>query len=281
MPHPTTALEPTALPLPVTDDTYRTAPLRVSWLARRFPSLVFFARLTSIVIRAGMKAKWSTYDGQDWIRSSWEVTHALESVGVQIEVTGLRNLRAVEGPCLVVGNHMSTLETMVLPGLIQPLRQVTFVVKEQLINYPIFKHVMRSRNPIAVTQTDPRGDLKRMLRGGLERLAQGISLIIFPQGERTQNFQPGEFNSIGVKLASRAKVPIVPLALRTDAWDLGAIISDFGKIDPSKKVHFAFGPLLAVKGRGAAENEKIIQFISEKLSAWETNEEGRQGANNP
>jgi 1-acyl-sn-glycerol-3-phosphate acyltransferase len=281
MPHPTAVLELTDHPLPVTEDAYRTAPVRVSWLARRFPSLVFFARLTSIVIRAGLKAKWSTYDGQDWIRSSWEVTRALESVGVQIEVTGLHYVRDGEGPCLVVGNHMSTLETMVLPGLIQPLRQVTFVVKEQLIHYPIFKHVMRSRDPIAVSQTDPRGDLKRMLSGGLERLARGVSLIVFPQGERTQDFRPDEFNSIGVKLASRAEVPIVPLALRTDAWDLGAIISDFGRIDPRKKVHFAFGPPLTVEGRGTAENEKIIQFISTKLSAWKTNDEGRQSANNP
>ncbi|NOZ41190.1 MAG: 1-acyl-sn-glycerol-3-phosphate acyltransferase [Planctomycetes bacterium] len=255
--------------LPVTDGVYRTAPRRVSWLARTFPSLVFFLRLTFSVLRAAKKAKWSSYGGQDWVNSSLEVVQALESVGVEFEITGIDNLKKVDGPCLIVGNHMGTLETMVLPAVIQPIREVTFVVKLALVNYPVFKHVMRSRNPIAVTQTDPRADLKLMLKGGQERLANGVSLVVFPQGERSSEFDPSQFNSIGVKLAGRAKVPIIPLALQTDAWPVGSIISDVGTIDPSKKVRFAFGEPLRVEGRGTEENEAIVQFISEKLRQWQ------------
>jgi len=165
---------------------------------------------------------------------------------------------------------MGTLETMVLPAIIQPIREVTFVVKKALVDYPVFKHVMRSRDPIAVTQTDPRADLKLMLKGGQQRLAKGISLVVFPQGERSSGFEPSQFNSIGVKLAGRADVPIVPLALKTDAWPVGKIISDVGTIDPSKKVCFAFGEPVRVEGRGAEENEAIIQFISEKLKQWKS-----------
>jgi len=192
----------------------------------------------------------------------------LEKVGVEFEITGVEHLEHIDRACLVVGNHMGTLETMVLPGIIQPIRNVTFVVKQALVTYPIFKHVMLSRNPIAVSQKDPRGDFKLMMIGGQERLANGISLVVFPQGQRSLNFEPSQFNSIGVKLASRADVPIVPLALQTDAWGLGPIISDFGKIDPSKKVRFAFGPPIRVQGRGTEENEAIIQFIVEKLQQW-------------
>ena len=263
-----------ALPLPIAqlpfvDGEYRTAPRRISWLARTFPSVVFYLRLATLVFHAAIKAKWSTYTGQDWTNSSLKVLHALEKVGVEFEVTGVEHLEAVDGACLVVGNHMGTLETMILPGIIQPIRNVTFVVKQALVSYPIFKHVMRSRNPIAVSQTDPRADLKLMLTGGLERLGNGISLVVFPQGERSLTFEPSQFNSIGVKLASRSKVPIVPLALVTDAWELGSVVSDVGKIDPSKKVRFAFGSPLTVEGRGAEENEAIIQFVTEKLRGWE------------
>ena len=254
--------------LPVTDGVYRTTSRRISWLARRFPNLVFYSRLTSIVFRAAAKAKWGTYDGPAWIKSSLEVLRALESIGVEFEITGIDHLEHVDGPCLVVGNHMGTLETMVLPGIIQPIRHVTFVVKQALVTYPIFKHVMRSRDPITVSQTDPRGDLKLMLTGGMKRLANGISLVVFPQGERTADFVPSQFNSIGVKLASRADVPIVPLALLTNAWPLGSIISDFGTIDPSKKVYFAFGRPMRVEGRGAEENAAIIEFIEEQLQQW-------------
>ncbi len=254
--------------LPVTDGEYRTAPRSISWLARTFPSFVFFTRLTFSVLRAAAKAKWSTYSGQDWVVGSLEVMYALESVGVEFEITGIEHLETVDGPCLIVGNHMGTLETMVLPSIIQPIRNVTFVVKQALVNYPVFKHVMRSRDPIAVTQTDPRADLKLMLKGGQERLANGVSLIVFPQGERSSGFEPSQFNSIGVKLAGRAEVPIVPLALLTDAWPLGKILSDVGTIDPSKKVYFAFSEPLHVDGRGGVENEAIVVFIEKKLQEW-------------
>ena len=254
--------------LAVVDGAYRTAPRPLSYFARTFPSLTFFSRLFWIVLRAAAKAKWSTYDGRAWTASSLKVLRALEGVGVEFEITGVEHLKQTGGACLIVGNHMGTLETMVLPCIIQPIREVTFVVKQALVNYPIFKHVMRSRDPIAVSQTDPRGDLKLMLSGGLERLGKGVSLVVFPQGARSNGFEAATFNSIGVKLASRAGVPIVPLALRTDAWGLGPIISDFGKINPKKKVCFAFGPPLQVVGRGAEENEAIVQFISERLCQW-------------
>ena len=200
---------------------------------------------------------------------------ALEAVGVEFEITGIDYLRDVEGPCLVLGNHMSSLETMILPCLVRPIKEVTFVVKQSLLTYPIFCYVMRSHNPIAVTQTDPRHDLKAMLDGGLDRLKRGISIIVFPEGERSAVFKPQRFNSIGVKLAGRARVPIVPVALDTDAWERGKPFADFGRIDPARKVRFAFGPAIEVTGRGAVEQEAIIQFIQKHLETWK-NEDQRQ-----
>lgn len=267
-----TAIPMSSDKLPTVDGAYRTPQRRISLLAKLFPSLVFYWRLCGIVFRAAWKAKRGQYDGPTWAASSQDVLHALESVGVVFEMTGLDHLESVDGPCLIVGNHQGTLETMVLPGMIQPIRETTFVVKHALIEYPIFKHVMISRDPIAVSQTDPRGDFKLMMSGGKERLAKGVSLVVFPQGERSEGFDPKQFNSIGVKLASRAKVPIVPVALKTDAWAMGPIISDFGKIDPSKKVHFAFAPPIRVEGRGADENQAIIEFISGKLAHWNAQE---------
>ena len=202
-------------PLTTSDGVYRSPERRVGWISKLFPTICFFARLTPIVLRAAWQAKRGRYDGQDWADSSLDVLRALESVGVQFDIRGMQHLHAVDGPCLIVGNHQGTLETMVLPGIIQPIREVTFVVKRQLVEYPIFKHVMCSRNPIAVSQTDARGDLKLMMSGGQERLANGVSLVIFPQGQRQLEWDPSQFNSIGVKLAGRAKVPIVPVALKT------------------------------------------------------------------
>jgi 1-acyl-sn-glycerol-3-phosphate acyltransferase len=76
-------------------------------------------------------------------------------------------------------------------------------------------------------------------------------------------------NSIGVKLAKKAGVPIIPLALQTSAWGNGKMIKDLGKIDSAKKVYFAFDAPLMVKGKGGEEHEMIIEFIQAKLKEWE------------
>jgi 1-acyl-sn-glycerol-3-phosphate acyltransferase len=249
-------------------DTYISPPAHVGWFARLFPSLAFHLRFVGITIYCAWQAYRGRYDDDAWAASSVQMIRYLENVGVRFEITGLDHLRQVPGACLVVGNHMSSLETMVLPALVQPIKKVTFVVKQSLLNYPIFKYVMRSRDPVAVTQTDPRLDFKLMMEGGAARLARGTSIIIFPEGRRAPQFEPEKFNSVGVKLASRAGVPIVPVALETRAWGVGKPLADFGPIDPARKVRFAFGPPLTVEGRGTAEQAKIIQFIEANLDLW-------------
>jgi 1-acyl-sn-glycerol-3-phosphate acyltransferase len=254
--------------LDFSDDNYLTPPLKIGWFARNFPSLAFHLRFVGITVVCGWRAFRGRYDDDAWAASSLYVLRKLESVGVKFEITGLNYLRQVQGPCLVIGNHMSSLETMVLPAIVQPIKKVTFVVKASLLNYPIFKYVMRSRDPVAVTTTDPRQDFKLMMAGGLERLERGTSIIVFPEGRRATMFAPERFNSIGVKLASRAGVPIIPVALETGAWGMGKPISDFGPINPARKVRFAFGPAMTVEGRGVTEQAALIQFIQAKLDLW-------------
>jgi 1-acyl-sn-glycerol-3-phosphate acyltransferase len=254
--------------LPLVNGDYRTAPRRIPLAARMFPSLVFYGTFFGVVMRAARLAKAGRYGGQQWSESSLEVLRILESVGCQFEITGIDNLRRVSGPCMLIGNHMSTLETAVLPCIIQPIKEVTFVVKQSLVDYPVFKYVMRTRDPIAISQTNPREDLKMMLEGGADRLARGISLVVFPEGERRREFAPTEFNTIGVKLASRAGVPLLPIALETSAWPRGKMISDVAPINPRRKVRFAIGAPITVHGRGADEHQAVLKFIQDHLAAW-------------
>lgn len=264
----TPRLSPLDNGLAIVNGAYQTPAGRATTLGRAFPSISFYQQLYRNIFRSSAIARRGGYDDQAWIDTSSNVLRALEGVGCQFDVTGLDHIARLEGPCLIVGNHMSSLETGVLPALIRPLKPVTFVVKQALLDYPVFKHVMRARNPIAVTQTNPRLDLKTMLSDGAERLANGTSIIVFPQGARRAKFDPTEFNTIGVKLAQRSNIPIIPLALSTYAWPLGAWASDFGKLEPSRPVRFAFGEPMMVEGKGAAENAALIDFIQSHLRKW-------------
>lgn len=254
--------------------SYETSFNNVPLLAKIAPSFIFYSKLLPIVFRASSKAKRLKYDDTEWCESSLDVLHALEHVGIKIEITGVDHFKNLEGPCVFIGNHMSTLETFVLPVIIQPFKDVTFVVKKGLVEYPVFKYVMLSRNPITVGRINPRDDLKAVMEGGIQRLKAGRSIIIFPQTTRTTVFDPKSFNTIGIKLAHKANVPAVPIALKTDAWGNGKYLKDFGKIDPSKKVYFAFGEPMQIQGRGNEEHNKVIEFISSKLREWSANAPG-------
>lgn len=255
--------------LPLSGSTYRTAEQAVTGSARLFPSLLFYLNLIDIVIRASKKAKAGAFGDSNWVESSHEVLRKLEQVGIKVEITGIDNLADPSGPVVFIGNHMSMMETLVLPMVIQPIKPVTFVVKEALLSYPVFRHVMRSRNPIAVTRTNPRQDLKVVLAEGQERLQRGISVIVFPQTTRSHSFSPDQMSSIGVKLAKKAGVPLVPLALRTDCWQNGRWIKDFGLLDTARTAHFAFGKAITkVMGKGDDEQAIVNAFIGQELQKW-------------
>jgi len=127
---------------------------------------------------------------------------------------------------------------------------------------------MKSRNPIVVGRSDPRKDLEAVMNGGVDLLKNGTSIVIFPQSTRSIEFKPEEFNSLGVKLARKADVDVVPIALKTDFWGNGKWIKELGPLDHNKHIHIKFGEPMHVTGNGKEENQKIIDFIKSSLKEW-------------
>ncbi|MEE4241203.1 MAG: lysophospholipid acyltransferase family protein [Desulfopila sp.] len=255
--------------LDIRNGSYRSSPVKVSLLSRLVPSLNFYPRFFKVVLNAASKAKSGRYPDEEWGMDSLRVLRLLENTGLLFSVDGLENLEDLAGPCVLVGNHMSIMETLILPVIVLPYTKVTFVVKDSLLAYPVFKHVMISRNPVAVTRTNPRQDLKTVMGEGAERLDSGISIIVFPQTTRSTEFDPLQFGSIGIKLAKKADVPVVPFALKTDAWQNGTFSKDLGRIFPQVPVRIAFGKPLQISGKGNEEHQQVVTFIQSMLSQWQ------------
>lgn len=208
------------------------------------------------------------YDDEAWMESSMEVLRRLEGCGAKFHIRGLDNIRELKEPVVFIANHMSTMETTQLPGMISPYMRCTYIVKEKLMHGPVWGPIMRSRDPIAVTRKDARKDLETVLTEGQKRLANGVSVIVFPQGTRTDVFNREEFNSLGIKLASRAGVKIVPVALRTDYWGNSKIFRGFGPVRRKSPVWFEFGKAISIEGKGKAEHQACLDFIESRLIEW-------------
>jgi 1-acyl-sn-glycerol-3-phosphate acyltransferase len=209
------------------------------------------------------------YGTARWAQSSFEVMRFSENCGGKYHITGFNFVDQVKDePVVFISNHMSTLETMVFPCLIAPVKEVTFVVKDSLTTSKVFGPVMRARNPIAVGRKDSRKDLITVLTEGQQKLKEGCSIIIFPQSTRKLDLKPEEFNSLGIKLAQKAGVRIVPMAIKTDFWENGKIIKDLGIARRKIPVFIKFGEPIEIKGSGKEEHQLVIDFIRKNLEEW-------------
>ena len=63
--------------------------------------------------------------------------------------------------------------------------EVTFVVKQSLVNYPVFRHVLGSRNPIAVTRDNPREDFQAVIQRRDGKTQQRCLDRCLPQTKRS------------------------------------------------------------------------------------------------
>lgn len=232
-------------------------------------SLFFNIRFVSKLFKNRKLAKAEKYDTQNWVKGSLDVFNLIEKCGGRFHIEGLNNIDSIKEPVVFISNHMSIMESMIFPGLIASRRDVTFVVKESLVTHPIFSPVMKARNPIAVERVDPIADFKKVMINGVDNLSRNISIVIFPQSKRTTEFDPQKFNKLGIKLAKKANVHIVPVAIKTDFWKNGKVIKDIGKIDRKLPIHIKFGEPFKIEGQGNKEHQMVMGFIKDQLAKWE------------
>jgi len=257
-------------------DTYTTPVPERMTLKDRFyynNSIFFLMGFLGVVFRTRRASLNGSYDDVAWAKSSNDIFKLIERAGGRFFITGLDNIRSHNGPVVIVSNHMSILETMIFPGIIAPERTVTFAVKDSLVKHPVFGPIMRSRNPIIMGRENPRQDLVNLVNEGQELIKRGSSVVIFPQSTRRTIFREDEFNSIGVKLAARAGVPVIPVAIKTDFWRNGKIIKDLGFVDPEIPIHMAFGEPMMVNGSGKEEHAQITAFIAKHFAMWTSGED--------
>ncbi len=254
--------------LPFQNDTYTTPPGRER-LAHRILlrcRIYYVLKFSQIVLRYWKEAKSGKFDMELWSTAATDVFNVIEQCGGRFHIAGLENLRTTDGPVVFIANHMSTMETLIPPAFIYPHKKPVYVIKEQLLDVPFFGEYLS--DCITVTRRSPTEDFKQVMSKGTDMLNQGRSVFVFPQATRTPDLDPSKFNTLGVKLARKAGVPVIPLALKTDFWGTGKLVKDFGPLDPAKTIYFEFGSPLAVNGSGKQEHEQIVNFITSRLARW-------------
>ena len=230
----------------------------------------FYLNNFGIFARTGRCGRRGRLDKERQIYYSNKNFRLVEKCGGRIHLRGLENLRDVSGePVVLIGNHMSLLETALFHAVAREYLDFTFVIKQSLLTVPFFRDIMRSLGAIPVGRENPRDDLRAVLGDGKKVLESGRSIIIFPQSTRSETFDAAKFKSIGIKLAKTAGVRVLPFALKTDFLGNGKYLRDMGPVRPKRGVYFEFAPARAVEGNGQALQQEIIGFIQSRLASWQ------------
>jgi HAD superfamily hydrolase (TIGR01490 family) len=130
--------------------------------------------------------------------------------GVRVDVRGAEHLVAAR-PAVFLFNHQSQLDVLILAKLLRS--NFTGVVKKEAANVPGFGLAFRLADVAFVDRTDTTA-AKAALEPAVQRLREGISLVIAPEGTRSATPALGRFKKGAFHVAMQAGVPVVPIVIR-------------------------------------------------------------------
>ena len=101
---------------------------------------------------------------------AWRLMHAAECMGTEVSFEGFAAMRGIDQqPAVIVANHMSLVETMMLPAGVFGNGPMVIVAKRSLTRYPWFGRILEASRPILVNRRNPRQDLADVLEQGAQR----------------------------------------------------------------------------------------------------------------
>lgn len=178
--------------------------------------------------------------------------------GVRYTVRGRDNVPAA-GPVVILANHQCEWETLFLQILKPP---VCTVLKQELLNLPLFGWALRLLHPIALDRSRPARAMKQVLSQGPQRLREGLSVLIFPEGTRVEPGHRRRYNKSGAVIACRAGVPVLPVAHNAgERWPGHHWVKNPGPLN------VVVGPPIATEGRTPeAVLVEVEAWIEEQLA---------------
>jgi len=154
-------------------------------------------------------------------------------LGIRTRVTGMDNLPlGQKSPAILLLKHQSTFETFLMPTLMP--HPLAYVFKKELLHVPFFGWAIGRLDMIHIDRTQGSRAFAKVVAQGKELLAQGIWIIMFPEGTRIARGQAGTYKTGGTRLAVETGAPVIPIAVTSaKCWPRKAFIKVPGVVDVS------------------------------------------------
>jgi putative phosphoserine phosphatase/1-acylglycerol-3-phosphate O-acyltransferase len=153
----------------------------------------------------------------------------LSLAGIKVNVTGEEHLWS-QRPAVFIFNHQSWLDGMIIMKLLR--QDATAVGKKEVAKQPILGQVAWLMNMAFVDRGNTQQAMKA-LEPVVERIREGYSLAISPEGTRSPTPRVGPFKKGAFHMAMQAGVPVVPIVIRNAGLHLwrGSVFMRKGTVD--------------------------------------------------
>jgi 1-acyl-sn-glycerol-3-phosphate acyltransferase len=159
-----------------------------------------------------------------------------------------------EPPFLLMSNHQSALDIFaLLSGLPVSFK---FIAKRELFRIPVFGWAMKRAGYISIDRNNPREALKA-IEESAQKIKDGTVVLIFPEGHRSRNGRLQPFMKGGFSLASRAGVPVVPLAI-TGSFAVQPKGSIMSPPERRGRVTIRVGKPVVMEGKGLSYKAELM-----------------------
>ena len=133
--------------------------------------------------------------------------------GLRYEIRGLDNL--IKGPCIVASKHQSAWDTLIFLTL---LERPSYIYKRELSWIPLFGWYLARSGGITVERVGGAKALVRMVEIARRRVADGSSILIFPEGTRAAPGRRLPHHPGVAALYDRLDIPVVPVAVNSGLY---------------------------------------------------------------
>ncbi|ERI93890.1 Acyltransferase [Clostridiales bacterium oral taxon 876 str. F0540] len=179
----------------------------------------------------------------------------VDVTGSTVNVVGEENIP--EGSCVFVGNHQANYDILAMLGFIN--KPIGFIAKKELMKLPAVNYWMKQIHCVFMDREDPRDSVRSIIEG-VENLKKGYSMVIYPEGTRSQGPNMGEFKKGAMKLATKAGVPIVPVTIN-NTYEI--FEAQKGKKVKASKVDIIISKPIETRGLSKEEQNNLSEFIKD------------------
>jgi 1-acyl-sn-glycerol-3-phosphate acyltransferase len=173
--------------------------------------------------------------------------------GIKVEIIGAENI-LFDQPQIFIANHQGYYDIFALAGYLSV--QLRWVSKSVLFRIPFMGWAMRAAGYISVERNNRKQSYQAFLNT-LEAIKAGCSIVVFPEGTRSEDGNIGIFKKGSQLLAERAKIPMVPVTI------IGTrnIISKGSMLIHPNIVRIIISPSVTIDGYSKNKGNEILQGI--------------------